>query len=186
MSETSTSTNLVDAIVLDHRHLEQSFSEYEQGGLDAGARRNLVAHIITELVRHSVAEEQHMYPAARSVLDDGDEIADHEIEEHAEAERVMKDLEGRQPDDPRFDELARQLIDEVRHHVSDEEQDLLPRLQQHCSAEQLDELGRKVLLAKQSAPTRPHPSAPDTPPTNRVLDAGAGLVDRVRDVLNGG
>lgn len=46
----------------------------------------------TELVRHSVAEEQFMYPAARKHLEGGDQIADHEIEEHAEAEEVMKHL----------------------------------------------------------------------------------------------
>lgn len=84
--------------------------------------------MIAELVRHSVAEEEFMYPAAREVLDDGDELADHELEEHAEAERLMKDLDGLDPTDPRFDELLTKLIADIRHHVQDEEADLLPRL----------------------------------------------------------
>jgi hypothetical protein len=40
-------------------------------------------------------------------------------------------------------------------------------------------------MAKKMAPTRPHPAAPDTPPANKLLAPGAGLVDRLRDALTG-
>lgn len=40
-------------------------------------------------------------------------------------------------------------------------------------------------MAKKMAPTRPHPSAPDTPPGNKLLGPGVGLVDRARDLLTG-
>jgi hypothetical protein len=43
----------------------------------------------------------------------------------------------------------------------------------------------KVRSAKQHAPTRPHPSAPDTPPANKLLAPGTGMVDRRRDMLTG-
>ncbi|MCV2457821.1 hemerythrin domain-containing protein, partial [Streptomyces sp. ICN988] len=39
--------------------------------------------------------------------------------------------------------------------------------------------------AKKTAPTRPHPSAPNTPPANKLLAPGAGMVDRARDLLTG-
>jgi hypothetical protein len=42
-----------------------------------------------------------------------------------------------------------------------------------------------VRRAKKMAPTRPHPSAPDTPPANKLLAPGTGLVDRLRDALSG-
>jgi len=42
-----------------------------------------------------------------------------------------------------------------------------------------------VQQAKKLAPTRPHPSAPDKPPLNKVLGPPVGLVDRVRDALSG-
>jgi hypothetical protein len=50
--------------------------------------------VIAELVRHSVAEEEYMYPAARKTLEGGDQLADHELEEHAKAEKLMKELDG--------------------------------------------------------------------------------------------
>ena len=78
--------DLVNVIVNDHREVEQVFTQLEEPGVEPQRRKELVDHVIAELVRHSVAEEQYMYPAARRYLDNGDEIADHEISEHAEAE----------------------------------------------------------------------------------------------------
>ena len=119
------------------------------------------------------------------MLPDGDKLADHEIEEHAKAERVMKSLEETDADDPKFDELTRNLIDTIRHHVEDEEKDLLPKLREACNPETLRELGEKFENSKKLAPTRPHPSAPDRPPANKILAPGLGLIDRMRDALSG-
>jgi hemerythrin superfamily protein len=177
-------SDLIDVIIEDHRHVQRCFDQLESDDCSQEQRKDLVEHVIAELVRHSVAEEMHMYPAAREAIPDGDRIADHEIEEHAEAEKVMSDLMGKDPGDPEFDELLRNLISDVRHHIDDEEQDLLPKLRDNCTSEQLQELGAKVQDAKESAPTRPHPLSPDKPPANRLLDPGAGLIDRMRDALS--
>jgi len=175
--------DIVDDIIADHREVEDVFAEIEKGA--GGNKRGLVEHVIAELVRHSVAEEQYLYPVARRILPDGDKLADHELEEHAEAERVMKALEETAAEDPKFDELTRELIDAVRHHVEDEEKDLLPKLRDTCDSEELRELGEKFENSKKMAPTRPHPSAPDRPPANKILGPGMGLIDRMRDALSG-
>lgn len=176
--------NIVDDIITDHREFESVFTELESGG-DPHTQPELVEHVIAGIVRHAVAEEQYVYPAARSVLPDGDEITDHELQEHAEAEEVMKAIEKAGPDDPQYDDLVRKLIGEIRHHVEDEENDLLPQLRDACAPEQLQELSEKFQRAKSMAPTRPHPLAPDHPPANKILAPGAGLVDRLRDALTG-
>jgi hemerythrin superfamily protein len=181
---TTNQQDLIDAIVADHRAVEAVFAEIEASA-DPRLRRELVEHVIAELVRHSVAEEQYLYPAARKALPDGDRIADHEIAEHAEAEEVMKALERTEVTDPRFDEQVGKLIEEVRHHLEEEEGDLLPKLRAACDAEELRELGRKFEQSKKIAPTRPHPAAPDRPPANKILGPGLGLIDKVRDALSG-
>jgi hemerythrin superfamily protein len=181
----ASSKDLIDVITHDHREVEAVFKELESGRGTPAHRRDLVDHVIAELVRHSVAEEQYMYPAAREVLPDGDELADHELEEHAEAEKVLKQLDGLDPTDPKFDEVLRTLMADIRHHIEEEESDLLPKLQAACSADQLRDLGEKVTRAKQMAPTRPHPSSPDEPPANKILAPGTALVDRMRDALSG-
>jgi hemerythrin superfamily protein len=176
--------NIVDDIISDHREFESVFAEIESGG-DPRAQPDLVEHVIAGIVRHAVAEEQYLYPAARKVLPDGDEVVNHELEEHAEAEEIMKAIEEAGSDDAQYDDLVRELIGEIRHHVEDEEDDLLPKLREVCSAEDLQDLSRKFQRAKGMAPTRPHPLAPDHPPANRILAPGAGLVDRLRDALSG-
>jgi hemerythrin superfamily protein len=176
--------NIVDDIITDHREFESVFTEIESGG-DPRTQPDLVEHVIAGIVRHAVAEEQYLYPAARSVLPDGDELADHELKEHAEAEEIMKAIEKAGADDAQYDDLVRKLIGEIRHHVEDEENDLLPKLRDACPPEQLHELSEKFQRAKSMAPTRPHPLAPDHPPANKILAPGAGLVDRLRDALTG-
>jgi len=170
--------------VPDHRQVEAVFGEIENSS-DPSNRRELVEHVIAELVRHSVAEEQYLYPTARNMLPDGEQVADHELKEHAEAEEVMKELENTDEGDPKFDALVRTLIDDIRHHVADEESELLPKLRDACDGAELTELGKKFERAKKLAPTRPHPSAPDKPPANKILGPGVGLIDRMRDALTG-
>jgi hemerythrin superfamily protein len=177
--------DLGSVITRDHREVELIMAELQLGEGTPQHRRELADHLTAELVRHAVAEEMYMYPAARRALPDGDEIADREIGEHAEVEQILKDLEGVDAIDPQFDDLISKVIAEVRHHVHEEEQQVLPRLLHACSTDELQELGRMVVRAKDSAPTRPHPSAPDKPPANMILGPGVGMIDRLRDALSG-
>ncbi|MFC9910793.1 hemerythrin domain-containing protein [Streptomyces sp. NPDC059862] len=177
--------NVIDELVTDHREVEELFGRIE--GLPPGDKdRKLHADQVTmELVRHSVAEEAYLYPAVREHVPDGNALADKEIEDHSRAEQLMKDLESCEADDPEFNRLIGLLMSEIRAHVADEEQNLFPKLRAACPPQALDDLGDKVRQAKMLAPTRPHPSAPDTPPLNKLLAPGTGLVDRLRDTLTG-
>lgn len=180
---TENQQDLVDVIVEDHRTVERAFAEYEQGGMSAEQQRDLLDYIIIELMRHAVAEEHYLYPVAREALSDGDRIADREIQEHAEAEEVMVILEDLEPDDPQFDRRTRELIADMRAHIQEEESDLLPRLREACSAEQLRKLGGKVVKMKQAAPSIPHPASGERPPAEMMLDPGAGMIDRMREAM---
>ncbi|MFC9926470.1 hemerythrin domain-containing protein [Streptomyces sp. NPDC127190] len=177
--------NVINELTTDHREVEELFGRIEALPPGSPERKNLADQATIELVRHSVAEEAYLYPAVREHVPGGDALADKELEDHAQAEQIMKDLEGCQADDPRFDTLMTQLMREIRSHVQDEEQNLFPRLESACPPDALMDLGDKVRRAKKTAPTRPHPSAPDTPPANKLLAPGAGLVDRMRDALSG-
>ena len=84
-------------------------------------------------------------------------MAAHELKEHAEAEEVMKELENIDEGDPKFDALARRLIEDIRHHVEDEDSDPLPKLRDACDEADLRELGKKFEQAKKggAGPTAP-------------------------------
>lgn len=175
---------IIDVVVEDHQEVEQLFRRAESTS-DPEERQDLANQIIADIVRHAVAEEQHLYPAMREHLGNGNEMADHEIEEHTEIEERLKALESMDPREEGFDQQLSGLINDVRHHVQDEEQDSLPQLERACDHDTLVQLGEKMERAKLTAPTRAHPSAPNTPPLNKILAPGAGLVDRVRDALIG-
>ncbi|WP_338900092.1 hemerythrin domain-containing protein [Streptomyces sp. TG1A-60] len=177
--------DVIAELITDHREVEELFGRIEALAPGDKQRKDYVDQAVIELVRHSVAEEMYLYPAVRELLPDGDTVADKEIEDHAEAERTMKELEGAGAGDPEFDRLLGELMTEVRSHIRDEEDDLFPRLRAAASEDELMRLGDKVRQAKKTAPTRPHPSAPDTPPANKLLAPGAGMVDRLRDALTG-
>ncbi|MFI6789658.1 hemerythrin domain-containing protein [Nonomuraea sp. NPDC050383] len=178
--------DVITVLVTDHREVEQVFAELETMIGAIGERpQTLAEQVVIELVRHSVAEEAYLYPAVREHVPGGDELADKEIAEHAEAEETMKRLERLEPGDDDFWPVLEELMREIRHHIQDEEGDLFPRLRAACPPEALTELGAKVERAKKLAPTRPHPSAPDKPPADKLLAPGAGLIDRLRDALTG-
>ncbi|MFI7500999.1 hemerythrin domain-containing protein [Streptomyces sp. NPDC049687] len=177
--------NVIDELVTDHREVEELFGKMEALPSGHKNRKTYADQVTMELVRHSVAEEAYLYPAVREHIPGGDALADKELRDHAEAEQIMKDLEGCSADDADFDRLVGKLMREIREHVADEEQNLFPRLRAACPADALDSLGDKVRMAKKTAPTRPHPTAPDKPPANKLLAPGVGMVDRLRDALSG-
>jgi hemerythrin superfamily protein len=183
--ESAARRDMVDVLTEDHREVEEIFTQLESLPFGQEERRTLVDQMTMELVRHAVAEEQYLYPTARKLLPDGDEVADRELGEHAEVENLLKDLERLDVGNPDFDSRLTELMAAVRQHVQEEEGMLFPRLVAAAGQDELLDLGDKITRAKRVAPTRPHPSAPDRPPLNKLLAPGTGLVDRIRDALSG-
>jgi hemerythrin superfamily protein len=177
--------NVIDELVTDHREVEEIFGRIDALPPGDKDRKTYADQATIELVRHSVAEEAYVYPAVREHVTGGDALADKEIEDHSRAEQIMKDLESCEAGDAEFDRLIGMLMSEIREHVADEEENLFPRLRAACPPDTLNNLGDQVRQAKKMAPTRPHPSAPDKPPANKLLAPGVGLVDRMRDALTG-
>jgi len=184
MTEPTNSTDVVDELTTDHREVAALLDELLETS-DPGTRRDMADTAITELVRHSVAEEMYVYPAMREHLPDGEKTVEHDVEEHKELERTMKELEGCDAEDHRFMELVRQLRGELRHHATDEENEQFPQLRARIPAEKLVQMRDQVQTAKRVAPTRPHPSAPNSEVFHKMVGPGVGLMDRVRDKLTG-
>ncbi len=105
----------------------------------------------------------YVYPTVKRVLPGGEQLAEKELSEHAEAERTMKTLEGLDAQDPQFEATLRTLLAQIREHIADEEGRLFPQLRGAMSEDELRELGSKIEAAKKVAPTRPHPAATDRP-----------------------
>jgi hemerythrin superfamily protein/ribosome-associated toxin RatA of RatAB toxin-antitoxin module len=183
-SPSASGEDVVDILTTDHREVTELVLQIRTA-TDSATRRDLADTMISELVRHAVAEEMYVYPAMRQHLPDGEAAVEHDIEEHKELERTMKELEAVEASEPRFDSLLGELEATLADHVADEEAEQFPKLRASIPREELVQLGEKVQAAKKLAPTRPHPAAPNAQLFHKLVGPGVGLVDRLRDRLTG-
>lgn len=173
----------VQIIEADHRQVERSFEQFERAVLagDERGQGRLARKIVRDLSVHAALEEQVLYPAlaragvAAARLD--------ALEDHHAVKVSLSEIEAMTPRQERFAAKVRLVARTVRRHVQEEEATLLPQLRKALDREALQRLGAELEALRRSAPTRPHPAAPDTPPANLFANAVASLVDRLRDAL---
>ena len=172
---------LMDAIALlkqDHRFVEDLFKKFEKAGDEAfKVKRKLVDQMIAALSTHAAIEEQLFYPTVRLLQKLEDDVLE-AIEEHGVVKWILSELEKLAPEAERFDAKVAVLMDLVRHHVQEEEQELFPKVRKAIKPADLKTLGMALEKAKKLAPKRPHPRAPDAPPGNLVVGTVAGVLDR--------
>lgn len=178
----------MDAIQLikqDHRAVEQLFKQFERAekAERTAEMRRVVEKVVKELSVHAAIEEQVLYPALRRAdASTQDEVLE-ALEEHHLVKLTLLELEKMSPEDERYCAKMTVLMESVRHHVEEEESDLLPRLAKTFPPRDRKELGALLEQAKKAAPTRPHPGAPDSPPGNLLAGALSALLDKGRDAL---
>ena len=188
----------MDAIALlvrDHKEVEQLFRQFEKLTERAQkSKQKIVAKIIRELAVHAAIEEMLFYPAVRtaalkastrSLKEAADTILE-SLEEHHVVKWTLSELEKMKPEEERFDAKVQVLMESVRHHVEEEQEELFPKVRKLFDAEVLEQLGERMQKAKKLAPTRPHPRAPDQPPGNMVAGTVAAVMDRAKDMVRDG
>jgi hemerythrin-like domain-containing protein len=153
-----------DAIVLlkaDHREIKSTFKKFQQAGEDATKTKgDLVATMIELLTIHTYIENEVMYPEVRRLLPDLEDDILESYEEHHVADLLVMELAALSPDAERFDAKTTVLIENVTHHIDEEEQDWFPKVREGLGRKQLAELGEQLLQAKKKAPRSPaQPSA---------------------------
>lgn len=154
-----------------------------KGGSDVqqGRRASIVDMITAALSEHEAAEEEQFWPWVKSVLGDGDDLAQTAFGQEQEGKDLLTALGKTEASEDRFDELAEKLDKACRKHVAFEDRVLL-KLRAAVSQQDRDAAGARFLGAQRHAPTRPHPHAPSQP-KGAVQAAGAAgaAMDRVRD-----
>lgn len=136
--------DVVDLIMADHREVERLFTVLK----DHPERRELVLPEVTALlVAHSRAEEAEVYPAARDEAGEADEVA-HSQQEHAQAEQLLQRLGEVPSNEKKYEQLLDQLVDDVSHHVHDEETTVLPGMRQSLSDSRRADLAEAFAAAR--------------------------------------
>ena len=129
--DASMPSTVADLIRIDHRKFERLFAE-----LKDSTKRSLTGPAAVALIAaHARAEESEVYPVIRERTDAASKV-EHSQEEHAEADELAARLVDMGVDDPGYDEVLDRLVKSVTHHIEEEEETVLPALDQLPSDEQ--------------------------------------------------
>ena len=137
--ERSVATSLgMDALKLlekDHREVEALFKRFEKTTAPA-ERKKLVDQMIRALSIHAVIEEQFLYPAVRERGGKKADLALEALEEHHVVKWLLNELDGRSPKDERFAAKVKVMMENVRHHVEEEEEELFALMRKAFSQQE--------------------------------------------------
>jgi hypothetical protein len=170
--------DLIDLMRHDHGTVAALFARLDLLGWHPARRRALTDVIVAELMRHAASATRYLYPTVRRCLPDGADIDTRARAGYRRTEWIMSDLMGTDVEHPEFAALLRRLAAEVSELLR-QEATVLARLRVECPPQKLTELGRKVLDAERSVPTRPHPAVR----LNRIMRRPVGWLDRIADAL---
>ncbi|MDQ6711271.1 MAG: hemerythrin domain-containing protein [Candidatus Dormibacteraeota bacterium] len=134
----------MDAIALlksDHRKVEKIFSQIEKG---SGNREHLFTELMNELTVHAEIEEKLFYPAVKNAKQTHDLVLE-SFEEHKQVKMVLADLAKADKKTEHWLAGLKVLMEDVQHHVGEEENELFPKVKDKVLSEQeLKDLGTKM------------------------------------------
>ena len=151
---------------------------------DHADRKRLVTELVMAESAHEAIEEEFFWPSVQHWLEEGRQLAAPALEQEQAAKRALQELDKLEPGDPGFDTLLARVIADAREHIAYEEREVWPSVQRMARSE-LEQIGKKMAIAKKAAPTRPHPHTPPKPGVLKTAGVAAAAVDKVRDAVTG-
>ena len=154
-------TNQIDAIELllrDHRLID-GLAEQLDTVDDPAEIRRLYLRIADELAADEAAEQQVVFPAFRAARNTADEdTLARRMGEHEELNDLLAEMRSLAPDCFGFTSRGSALLS-IKGHFLREEELVFARMRAALSADELAELGSRVLVVKQHSPAFPddHP-----------------------------
>ncbi|WP_307189097.1 hemerythrin domain-containing protein [Massilia putida] len=140
-----------DAIALliaDHREVADMFEQFDQlGDRATTSKEKLKDKICKALIAHTTIEEEIFYPAVREKIEEGEDMVDEAVVEHAAAKDLIKQLQEMAPDDELYDAKVKVLGEQIDHHVKEEEKEMFPKVKK--SGLDLLALGQEMAMRKQ-------------------------------------
>ncbi|MEO6333406.1 MAG: hemerythrin domain-containing protein [Pyrinomonadaceae bacterium] len=139
--------NAIELLKADHELVESLFEKVEGSGSDK--HPELFEQIRAELQAHAAIEESMFYPALQA---DGDEalvnLTSEALKEHAQMKVFLGELGVVVSDTDKFEPLLVKLIEDVRHHVKDEEGEMFPTVEEQFDDETLEAWGVQMQAEK--------------------------------------
>jgi len=142
--------NAVDLLKTDHRKVETLFEKVKAN--EDGDNTETFNFIRRELIVHTHIEEAIFYPY---LLKNGDEelqkLTREAIEEHRQAKMFIEELGSMSGNREEFPAKLKVLIEDVEHHVQEEEGEMFPMVEDQLGEDKLKQLGAEMEAEKARA-----------------------------------
>jgi hypothetical protein len=145
LNEPSADESSVDAIAMlkeDHQRVKNLFAQYEAAN-NAEAKRRVAEEVFVELETHAQLEETIFYPSVNEETEEGPELVEESLQEHATVKQLIAELRQMEPQSQEFDAKFHELMRNVEHHVAEEEAEMFPLAEEEL-AEDLDEMSAEM------------------------------------------
>ena len=126
-SKTAVSSSVIEMLKEDHEKVKGLFEHFESA--EGKEQANVATTAIMELEVHADLEETLIYPAIREEIDE-DEMMNAAVEEHHLVHVLIKELKKLKPNDEVFQAKFKVLGELVKHHIEEEEGEILPKAQE--------------------------------------------------------
>ena len=113
-------------------------------------RTELFATLKTELTVHEIIEEEIFYPTLKQ-HPKAKEIVLEGYEEHNVVDTLMGELEALPVTDETWGAKATVMIENIEHHIEEEEGEMFRKARQVFDAEELEQLGKAMEARKTEA-----------------------------------
>ena len=145
-------TNIISLLTADHKEVASMFATLEKStARSARTRREIFAKLDAALSAHADFEEEQIYPLLE-VDKKNRPVAFEAVEEHNQLKRLLVELRELDAADERWMAKLTVLIEDVRHHVKEEEGTLFPRLRAIADSDELVRLGQAYEETKAPLP----------------------------------
>lgn len=131
----------------DHKKVEGLFNKFEQTQ-GADAKRRLAENAMAELEVHAALEEEIFYPAVEKEVENAASMISEAREEHQTVKQLIAELKGMEETDEEFESQFSELVENVQHHVEEEENEMLPKVEE--SSLDLNSLGDQMSKRRQA------------------------------------
>lgn len=110
----------------DHARVKGLFDQFKSAK-SRKAKVKIVREALTELKVHAAIEEEIFYPAVRKPI--GKDLMNEADEEHHVAKLLIAELDVMDGSETHFDAKFHVLSENIRHHIKEEEGEMLPKAQ---------------------------------------------------------
>jgi hemerythrin superfamily protein len=174
----SQNKDVVSRIRAQHDKVRRLFEEAAEPGDEAA---DAFRALVRLLAVHETAEEIVVYPTLNSLGREARAAAHARKVEERRCKIELAELEGTARNSAEFANRLESLRVAVETHAAAEEGEVLPILEDRCSAGRLQAIDRLFVGAQLVAPTHAHRLAPVGAVGNLAVGPMVGMFDRFRD-----